>query len=290
MTNNSDGLSPTLRAQLGKGFGRALPPAFRFDNMIQPDGINDHFVIPGIAGKTLPVEMCVEFWRKGLSAASDYVLALMQSASGANRGVVVGSGGLGSIGFTGNAEGGYPNTINLNFPADGVWGHFVMNTSRANPYPLPPFVSLMNGGELYGGMSKVGGNQAATTFGPDGNYGTPTVVDISYLFRSSYEPGSVLNSYGGGTFAEVRIYKRNITQNEAVLLYNNGTGNSPLETENLLLWYKFNQFEMLDFSPLQNGTDMRLGIRDFSGNNYHAQPVNMDTNPASPNYVIKPFA
>ena len=61
------------------------------------------------------------------------------------------------------------------------------------------------------------------------------------------------------------------------------------ETENLMVWYKFEKFENLDFSSFQDNSDIRLGIRDLSGKNRHAFPVNMDINPASPTYVIKPF-
>ena len=88
---------------------------------------------------------------------------------------------------------------------------------------------------------------------------------------------------------EVRIYNKVLRADEVSLNYNNGLGANPCTTEFLIGWYQFEQFENLDFSPLQDGSNVRIGIRDKSGNNNHAQTNLLDTNPNSETYVIKPF-
>jgi hypothetical protein len=104
-----------------------------------------------------------------------------------------------------------------------------------------------------------------------------------------FSPGDYAGGNGNAAMDEFRIYKKLITSEQFNMDYNAGVCNNPFETESLLVWYKFEAFELLDFSDLQDGSDIRIGIRDHSGNNYHAQPFSMDTNPASPNYVLKAF-
>lgn len=90
-------------------------------------------------------------------------------------------------------------------------------------------------------------------------------------------------------YDEIRYYTKALRADEVALNYNAGIGANPCVTEYLLFWYQFESFENLDFSALQDGTDMRIGVRDMSNQNNHALPVGMDTNPASPTYSIKPF-
>jgi len=92
-----------------------------------------------------------------------------------------------------------------------------------------------------------------------------------------------------GKWDEFRMYKRCLTKAEAARHWNNGRGDNPSNTEDLVFWFRFQEFEMLDFSVTQDGSDLRLGIRDYSGNKNHAFPIGMDTNPNSPGYVLKPF-
>lgn len=88
---------------------------------------------------------------------------------------------------------------------------------------------------------------------------------------------------------EFRLYNKIISHDQFLSNYNNGIGNNPFETEDLMVWYKFEQFENLDFSVLQDGSDIRLGLKDFSGKANHAQPFNMITDSTSDSYVLKPF-
>lgn len=130
------------------------------------------------------------------------------------------------------------------------------------------------------------------------NYGPIIQTYINGLLRSTdnnnnFNSGLTFNQIRilniPSKFDEFKIYNRKLSSSEIILNYNDGNGNNPCVTEHLLLWYRFEKFELLDFSPLQDGSDIHLGIRDFSGKNNHALPFNMDTDPASPTYVLKPF-
>ncbi len=77
---------------------------------------------------------------------------------------------------------------------------------------------------------------------------------------------------------------------EAAINFNSGTGNNPSETEHLVCWFQFEEFETLDFSSEQNDSNMQLGIRDMSGNNNHLLPVGgIITDANAPGYVLQRF-
>jgi hypothetical protein len=80
-----------------------------------------------------------------------------------------------------------------------------------------------------------------------------------------------------------------ISSGEIITNYNNGIGMNPAETENLLLWYKFEKFELLDFSPQQDGSILEIGIRDYSLKNNHGLPVGLITDPTASGDPIQPF-
>jgi hypothetical protein len=114
-----------------------------------------------------------------------------------------------------------------------------------------------------------------------------------------WKGGNVVNAFYiglcnfGQTLAwkidEFRFYNRTMTTAEINANYNLGVGENPQNVVGLGLWYKFDQFENLDFSSLQNNSDIRLAVRDLSNNFRHGQPLNCDTNIASANYVLKTF-
>lgn len=256
MTNNSDGLSPTLRPQLGVGWNRALPAAFGFDNAYKGDGVNDYFNVPIAANPfTSPNAWTIEFWLDNTTAA--------------------GSGGIFEMRDASNAE-----IIN---------GDIVSNNIRC---PL----SVLSGSSISIPTTKI--HYVATW-----NY--TTKLYARYVNGVLSNQGTFSQTYstvvtfqigqrgGGGSFGqpldEFRIYNKEISAYEVLLNYNSGAGNNPAATEFLEVWFKFQAFETLDFSLAQNNSDLRLGMRDYSGKNRHGQPFNMDTNPASSTYVLKPF-
>jgi len=97
------------------------------------------------------------------------------------------------------------------------------------------------------------------------------------------------NIYATGLTDEFRIYSEVLSDLDVSQGWNNGVGLNPIRTDKLIVWYQFEKFEMLDFSQLQDRSNVQLGIQDMSSNNNHALPINMNTNPDSPTYVIESF-
>ncbi|HVS93966.1 MAG TPA: hypothetical protein VHE59_18150 [Mucilaginibacter sp.] len=258
-----NGLNPKIRGPKGVGYGRALPAAFGFGNGIFPDGSNDYMTIPSLVGKALPDQFTVEIWTKYPDPVND-LAAIIEIETNNNFILIVRS--QQPLGLTAN----FANTSNysVSLPSD------TRKTSIAYG------IDLLN-------------NKAYSYF-PGSN-----IFSSSYDFSSSrgiplnnfkfFQAEAFVTQQSNAGIDEFRLYNGLITNDQFVLNYNNGIGNNPFETENLLVWYKFEKFETLDFSSLQDGSDMRLGIRDLSGHNNHAQPFNMDTDPLSETYVLRPF-
>lgn len=80
---------------------------------------------------------------------------------------------------------------------------------------------------------------------------------------------------GNWDFYEFRLFDCLFINSEIVFNANNGTFNDPFSNLALKLWYKFELAEILDFSDALDGSDMRIGIRDFSGNNRHLELIGL---------------
>lgn len=265
MTNNSDGLSPSLRPQLGIGWNRALPGAFGFDNGLKPDGVNDYLTIPGLVGTPFPQKFSIEYWCYintstigtsrflgifGISPSFTNIFntTLLDNRSNWNVGLYGFDNQSGVVGAVLNSK----NHIVWTY--DGITLRTYLNGALNQSYTV-------------------------TT-----NY--PTVVGTA---RIGLGGSSYPTPYSNIFLDEFRVYNTNIPESAVIANYNNGAGANPSTTENLIVWYNFQEFENIDFSALQDNSDIRLGIRDHSRKNNHALPFNMDTNPASGTYVLKPF-
>ncbi|MEB0280618.1 MULTISPECIES: hypothetical protein [unclassified Mucilaginibacter] len=250
-----NGLNPKIRGSKGKGFGRALPAAFGFDNGLKPNGTAMYFLVPGMLGKYINTSITFEIWCKAASVFN-YTLAGMH--------------------WTGIIGG------NSRFNMDARdWNEFGYPTSGTKH--LLKYFDLDNGKSgLIQNADPIGyrlGDLASFTSQIPSYPVNDFTVNIEYS-------RSEVNIY---PIDEFRVYNKVLPLNEVVTNYNNGMGANPTTTENLLIWYKFETFELLDFSSLQDGSDIRLGMRDFSGNNNHGLPINMDTNSASSTYSLQPF-
>jgi|GEM_PF-2792314 len=265
MQANSDGLSPSLRPFLGIGWNRALRAPFGFGNGIVPDGSNDYLLIPGLVGQTWPIEGTIELW------------VSVQSARGQRE-----------LEITFNDGRKLRLTASQPIPLLEV-------TGSAQPYAAAP-----NGIYNYGSKYHCAYMWDATKTYAWGNAVMPNTIlgnatsginaNINLVITGAALCGQVDGFLcSTSKLDEVRFYNRKLTIDELVLNDNSGIGNNPSDTENLFGWYTFEQFETLDFSALQDNSDLRLGVRDMSGHNHHAQAKNMDTNGASGGYVLKPF-
>lgn len=263
MTNNSDGLSPSLRAQLGKSFGRSLPAPFAFENGIYPDGVNDYLTIPRLAGVPIYsiLPLTIELWGKGVDTGQRCYLYINFIEGGAIFYYSYNGTSLNLANSPASTPSFTPRAFNsFNHATIGKW-------TVVSTIDVTVMTAYKNG---LSGLSVSG-------------------TSIPNLTISSVMIFSNVFTYSSIPFDELRLYNRNFSDEESRLNYNNGIGENPSKTEGLIAWYKFQEFETLDFSMVQDGSDMRLGIRDFSGQNNHALPFNMDTNPASGGYVLKPF-
>jgi hypothetical protein len=249
-----NGLKPSRRSFKGVGFARALPSAFGFQNWWHGDAVNDYFDIPGLAGKPLPASGAFEFWfLKTHTTARDFINIPTSEVAEA---FLIRSMSTFTVG-------GIPGLTSPTIPVSATPYHAVVTWGGGRA------VIYINGGKLQD-IASVGVTQLPiTTFNIMRQTNASRYVDLPVN--------------------EFRMYNKLLTDDEVRITYNSGLGENPPNTEKLVMWLQFNRFETLDFSSLQNNSDLRLGVRDMSGNNNHAQAINQDTNPASGGYVLKPI-
>lgn len=101
-----------------------------------------------------------------------------------------------------------------------------------------------------------------------------TVIDYFEFGRgpsrgNSVTPSTPKNS--GSKIGAMFMFNRVLSQAEINYLYNNGLGNTPASREGLIGEWMIDFAEECDFSALQNGSDIRIAFRDTSGNNNHAE-------------------
>jgi hypothetical protein len=264
-----NGLNPKIRGQKGIGFNRALPAPFGFDKGFVGDGNDDYFTVPKLVGVDMPLQFTVEFWVKLNATFLDNF-----DASGGYFGIqdtelktfYLSIGNNAQKGFsarTPNAGiGNPPNQLMLN-----TKNHIVITFDIVN--------NLVS--------ETINGNLAQKTTNPAGAY-------IQQAIREVRIYSNIVQYCATLPVDEFRLYNRIINNMEITTNYNGGLGFNASTTDGMLFWYKFEQFESLDFSALHDGSDFRTGIRDISGKNNHALPQgNIVTNPALSTYTLKPF-
>lgn len=269
MTGNSDGLSPSLKPFLGVGHNRALPSPFGFGNGIQ--GAGGYLVANAIRGVTFKRGITVECWADldttvdGVGKGAGFRMFSPNNMLQLSTGTYNQSDRLACDNNVNDSWGAVTGFI----PTGKVL-YAVMLAEDGYCY------LHSNGGYVNGGHTW----KSQQIYSPvESEIGTMEILKYQY-----YGAREIRN-----TIDEFRVYNKALNSQELFLHYNAGIGENPSNTENLKAWYKFEQFENLDFSALQDNSDMKLGIRDHSGQNNHLQPVDLDTNPLSPNYVLKPF-
>lgn len=273
MNSNSDGLSPTLRPQLGVGWNRALPGAFGFDKGIFPDGTNDVLRVPSLErGIEIPNFFSIEYWIDSTNYFLSGIRQFFSLYDFVNTRFLSADNFSGRLQLNANGASGYCSTANNVLPPNAK-AHVVYTFNRVTGGSVIYLNGVVASTAGSGGVPNTSLQFKPTRF----------TLFAQNLTSSSY------NQYFACSVDELRFYDILLPHDQIVLNYNSGIGNNPATTENLFAWYQFQQFENLDFSILQDNSDIRLGIRDMSGNNNHAQPINMDTNPSSPTFVLKPF-
>lgn len=94
---------------------------------------------------------------------------------------------------------------------------------------------------------------------PDKYFISGNTLDHFYIgHTSSTNPSTFARKVG-----LYRIYNRILTENEYTHNYNKQLGGEPLSTLGLEYEFLMNKAEILDFSVAQDGSDMRVGVRNF---------------------------
>jgi hypothetical protein len=258
-----NGLKPSRRAFKGIGWNRALPSAFGFGNGWYPDGVNDYFRIPRMEGKPIGREVTIEVTLRARTAATssaEHIIALSTPTGGPALGLRMSN----DTTFQANTCGPFISTIPAFVPQERNFAVLSFNSAG--------YYFAVNGDIL----AEASHTQTLAHY----------TDNVQLATVGAYTNGAAQMRRPAD---EIRMYKRYLPKEEMKMQYNNGAGENPQNTEHLWGWWQFEAFETLDFSGLQDGSDMRLGIRDMSGNFNHLQPINQDTNPASGGFVLKPF-
>lgn len=98
---------------------------------------------------------------------------------------------------------------------------------------------------------------------------------IDFIFGSAARHFSFSGDIPSLSGNELAIFDREITDGEHFYRQNNRIGSDWQSTVGMVLYWKMREAEILDFSTSQDGSDMRVGVRDFSGNNHHGQIMNL---------------
>ena len=263
-----NGLGPKIRGLKGVGFGRALPNVFSFSKGFIGNTSSDCFSVPHLVGQTVPAKFTVEFWTNLSSAWSgsiDNEAGFFGMKDTANKHFDIQAGGSPGA-YVCYGQGTQANCVFTNVP--GVRNHVVCRWDTVN--------NVMT--------SCVNGNLATMVTAGAGAYSPlPIAAFFCYFAYTNGFPGSRFMD-------EWRFYDVYISDQEIVTNYNGGIGNNPSVTEHLQVWYQFEQFETLDFSLAQDGSNMKLGMRDMSGKNNHGLPATgMNTTVGSGGYVLQTF-
>jgi hypothetical protein len=256
-----NGLNPKIRGPKGVGYGRALPAPFSFGNGVCPDGVDDYFLIPGLVGKTWPLEGSIEFWGSVQSAKAQREFYVYFTDT-SHMDITAYFNPLPAIESPTHNTSAAESSGTFNY---GEKHHYAFMWDASNFYAWSDVVPTQINSQPLSSSINLSISAVSISAQADGTLPSNTKLD------------------------EFRIYNKVLSLAELILNDNNGTGNNPSITEDLICWYQFELFELLDFSTSQDGSDMRLAVRDMSSNHNHAQPFNMDTNSSSPTYALKPF-
>ncbi|MFD0765200.1 hypothetical protein ACFQZI_10090 [Mucilaginibacter lutimaris] len=251
-----NGLNPKIRGQKGIGFNRALPAPFGFGNGIFLN--SGTLSIPRMSDGTFiqKIPFSVEFWVRcnvGPTNGLYWVWFSMRKGTAPiyDHELSINSG----LGLR-TTESSYRGGVDITF--DGSKQHCVWAVDAEG-----------NCSTYFNGVFRSVAPGQLTPYYP---------TDVHLNFRNDIQ-----------AIDEFRYYSSALRKDQVEANFNSGLGNNPCVTESLESWYTFEKFESLDFSSEQDGSNMQVGIRDYSNKNRHAIATDADTNPVSPTYSLKPF-
>ena len=118
-----------------------------------------------------------------------------------------------------------------------------------------------------------------TTIGTEIDHSLISFTPETYNYFTFARGTAGYNSYENGIniakWNRVLIFDRYVSQGEHLYFHNNGLGNDTQSYQGVILDIRCKFAEILDFSLLQDGSDMRVGCRDYSGFNRHGEIMNL---------------
>lgn len=237
---------------LRNGDGKLLKQNFNFGNcLIQATGDNPYIriYVPNLT------YISISFMGKDIvsSESSGYFQTGFESGNG-----------------IGAAKGGNPNLQMRTFEdvTYSVSGYFsgIFQFGLEIDFPNQTLHPIKNGQKL----SPVGAGNILST-------DSASYVDImrGYNNPSLGQASSIEFPADNGKADEILIYSRPLSTSELKFLYNNSLYNEPISVSGLVSRIRLNSAEELDFSETQDGSDIRVGSRDSSGNNNHGELINL---------------
>ena len=104
---------------------------------------------------------------------------------------------------------------------------------------------------------------------------TPETYNYFTFARGTAGQNSYENGINVAKWNRVLILDRYVSPGEHLYFHNNARGNDTQSYQGVILDIQCKFAEILDFSILQNGSDMRVGCRDYSGFNRHGEIMNL---------------
>lgn len=263
MHSNTEGLNPTLSAQLGVGWNRSLPAAFQFGNGITPDGANDVLISKKLINTAMPDKMTFSIWFRTPASMDTRGMGMLSSYIVGISGVAI---AFDFLGFNGT----------LRVYARDVTGQYSVSGPTVAADSLNFFVFTLDF------VTK------EVRFYLNGLFsGNPTlphtgVHNANNIQNSGlFELDGTYNRWNLPT-DEAILYNRILSLDEIRTNYNNGLGCNPGVTEGIIWWYDFQVAE--SDSALHPGgnpagwTAGAWGIRDKTPNDNHAMQQNFAAN------------
>ena len=176
---------------------------------------------------------------------------------------------------------------------DGVSAHSIKCQSAAHFWAATSSATANSPGIAGGGG--VGVNRFdCISIASDALTKQAMIVSGNTFYKVSYNPGGAFDTYitgkvltkiklgfyalyssAGDRYNKLSVFNRRLTDSELLFLNANGNGSKLQSREGIVLDIIFNSAEILDFSALQDGSDLRVGCRDYSGFNRHGQIINL---------------
>lgn len=175
----------------------------------------------------------------------------------------------------------YLGLVKNNFPVNGVSNFGLIYDNIQSPQGLNLFYEIIRTDNT--ATHKSAYRSVTTTGIATTNIAAINEIDIGALRFAS---GTVLNVFAQSTtkYSEFVVFDRELSDSEFKFYYSNACGSELQSTLGVSVYLKNDKAEILDFSVAQDGSDLRVGVRDYSGFNRHGEIINLPS--GTPQYKV----